>query len=92
MSKIEKTLDKWSNRPTEVNKNEVESVLIKYEFTIDKKRGSHWIASHPSLVNKQDFGSLGELCIAIKGGQKVKGVYIKTILEAISIIEEEKGL
>ena len=89
MSNVEKILQKWIlSRPVTLNKNEVETVLIKYSFNIDKKRGSHWVVSHPALINKPNFGSLGEFSIPIKSGRKVKGVYRKEILEAISIVEE----
>ena len=90
MSKIEKILRKWESRPVSVEKDEVLSVLKRYDFTIDFKRGSHIIVSHSSLVNKENFGKLGEFTIPVKSGQKIKGFYLQRILEAISIIEEEK--
>ena len=89
MSKIEKILKKWESRPILVEKDEVLSVLKRFHFNIDQKSGSHIVVSHPSLVNKPNFGRMGEFTVVIKSGQKVKGLYLERILEAISIIQGE---
>ena len=89
MAKIEKILKKWESGPTEVEREEVLSVLKRYAFIIHFKKGSHIIVSHPALVDKPNFGGLGEFTIPLKKGRKVKGFYIKNILEAITIVREE---
>ncbi len=88
MSKLDKILKKWENKPTFVEKEEVFSVLKQFNLEIDLKRGSHIIVRHPCLINKKDFGPNGEFTIPVKSGQKVRGVYLKPILKAISIIAE----
>ena len=90
MSKIEKVLRKWESKPVSVQKNEVLSILKRYCFELDFKRGSHIVVTHPALVNKPNFGPDGEFTIPVKSGRKVKGFYLKRILEAIAIIEEEE--
>jgi predicted RNA binding protein YcfA (HicA-like mRNA interferase family) len=89
MSRIEKILAKWRSKPVSVPKEQVLSVLERYGFDIEKKRGSHIIVRHPCLIDKPEFGLDGEFTIPVKGGQLVKGVYLKTILIAISILKEE---
>lgn len=88
MSKIDKILKKWKSKPTEVSKDEVITVLERFGFTIEFKRGSHIIVSHPKLVDQPHFGKLGEFTIPSKHGKLVKGIYLKTILIAIEIVNE----
>lgn len=88
MSKLEKTLNKWKNRPTLVEKEEVVSVLGRFGFDLDYKTGSHIIVTHGCLKGHPGFGVAGEFTLPIKSGRKVKGVYLKTILRAIEIIKE----
>ncbi|MBD3378514.1 addiction module toxin, HicA family [candidate division KSB1 bacterium] len=90
MSRIEKILKSWQQRPVSVPKNQVLSVLDRYGFDIEKKSGSHIIVRHSGLINKSGFGINGEFTIPVKGGQSVKGFYLKRILEAIAILEEVK--
>ncbi|MBD3386512.1 addiction module toxin, HicA family [candidate division KSB1 bacterium] len=89
MSKVEKILKKWQHKPVSVPKQQVLSIVERYGFEIENKPGSHIIVRHPSLIKKDHFGPNGEFTIPVKGGQIVKGIYLKTILKAIAIIEEE---
>ncbi|NLG16973.1 MAG: hypothetical protein GX556_06525 [Fibrobacter sp.] len=88
MSKVEKILSKWKSKPTEVDWEEIKSMLIRYGMDIDQKSGSHAVISHPSLCGKSKYGQLGEFCIPLKNGRHVKGFYLARILEAIEIIKE----
>jgi len=88
MSKLDKVLRKWQNKPIIVEKEEVLSILKRYDFEIDFKPGAHIIVRHPCLINRAGFGPNGEYTLPVKGGQKIRGVYLKAILKAISIIEE----
>ena len=86
MSKIDKILKKWESKPTEVSKEEVITILKRFGFDLEFKRGSHIIVSHSKLINQPDFGSLGEFTIPTKHGRSIKGVYLKRILIAIEIV------
>ena len=74
MSKIEKILSKWENPPPLTNLREVLSVLNKFGFDIDNKRGSHKIVSHPCLIGHKDFPANGEITIPTVKGRSVKNV------------------
>lgn len=89
MSKVEKTILKWRNRPNSVEKTEVLSILARYGFSVESKSGSHLIVSHPILVGRHGYTPDGCFCVPIKSGREVKGFYIKAILEAIDIMLEE---
>lgn len=90
MSKIDKILKKWNNRPIVVDWSEVESVLKRFEMDIDESGGgSHKVISHPKLIDQSEFGSLGEFCIPTKNGRQVKGFYLARILEAIEFLQED---
>ena len=91
MSKIEKILAKWKSHPKFVEKEEVFSVLERFGFRVESKSGSHNIISHESLIGHPNFGLRGEFCIPVKHGRKVKGFYLKRVLEAIEIVQEEEG-
>ncbi len=91
MSKVEKIFKKWENKPIFVDKEEVISILERYPFEIDYKPGSHIVVRHPCLINQVGFGVNGDFTIPVKNGQKVRGVYLKTILKAIAIITESAG-
>ncbi len=88
MSKTEKILKKWRNKPTIVRKEEVLNILRKYGFEIEHKKGSHIIVRHEKLIGKCGFGILGDFTVPVKNGRDVKGFYLKQILKAIEIIEE----
>ena len=91
MSKIDKILTKWKANPALVEKEEVFSVLERFGFTIESKSGSHTVISHEKLIGHPNFGLKGEFCIPVKHGRKVKGFYLKRVLEAIGIVQEEVG-
>ena len=88
MSKLNKILRKWENKPIFVEKEEVLSVLNRFNFEINFKPGAHIVVRHPCLINKKDFGQNGKFTLPVKSGQKIRGIYLKPILRAISIIEE----
>ena len=90
MAKLEKILKKWKSKPTEVNKDEVISVLERFGFDLDLKRGSHIVVRHPKLLKQPGFGSLGEFTVPSKHGRSIKGRYLKEILLAIKIVTEEE--
>lgn len=91
MAKIEKILKKWRARPREVSRDEVLKILNRFGIEYQFKRGSHIVARHDKLVGQKDFGLDGEFTIPVKNGRYVKGRYLKTILLALEIIQEETG-
>jgi len=91
VSKIEKVLERWRRQPTDVRLDEVLSVLNHFGFEVEHKRGSHIIVHHPKLNGHPGFDAVGGFTFPGKGGQRVKRVYIKDILQAIDIIAEEES-
>ena len=88
MSKIQKKLDKWeSNTPKFEPKDSVLSVLDRY-FTWRWEGGSHIVCYHKKLENVVNYFN-GEFTVVVQGGQRVKAVYLKNIIDAIKIIEDE---
>ncbi|HOT98165.1 MAG TPA: type II toxin-antitoxin system HicA family toxin [bacterium] len=90
MSKIEKVLEHWRRRPPEVRRDEVLSVLKHYGFEVDTKRGSHIFVRHLRLIGRPGYDALGGFVFPGQGGQRVKGAYLKDILQAIDMITEEE--
>ncbi len=92
MGKPEKFLKKWrENKPKEVRFQEVKTVLDAYFPNMwEQKSGSHIVVRHEALIGIPPFGLKGEFTVAKKGGQHVKGFYLKSILKAIEIIEEKR--
>ena len=88
MSKIDKILAGWKSKPKSVEKEEVFNVLKRFGFRIESKSGSHNIVSHEKLVGSPNFGLNGEFCLPVKHGRKIKGFYLKRVLEAIEIVQE----
>jgi len=88
VGKLEKTLKKWESKPTHVEKDEVISVLKRFEFELYFKRGSHIIVRHEKLIGVPNYGQNGEFTLPVKSGRKIKGVYLPRILEAIEIVKE----
>jgi len=87
LSKIQKILKRRKSCPTFVSREEVFSVLKRYGFKIEFKRGSHVTVRHEALVGVKNFGLDGEFTIPIYKGHWVKGIYLKRILLAIGIVE-----
>jgi hypothetical protein len=93
MGQREKLLERWRhNTPKDVPVDEVEAV-VEYYFSdsrVEGRRGSHRIVIRDRrLRNRGEFGPLGQLIIPVKGGQRVKGVYLAMLATAIEIILEE---
>ncbi len=91
MSKAEKRLKKWKNNtPKQVPRHEVEAMLDRYfpgewEF----KSGSHIVVTNEDLKGVEDYGPDGDFDIPIKGGQQVKGVYLKKLVYTIDLLKED---
>jgi hypothetical protein len=89
----EKIVEAWAKKPNpEADVESVEAILRHYfkdAFT-KAEGGSHQLrVSHPTLYGHPHFVG-GTLSVPVRGGQGVKGFYLKRIAEAISILEEAR--
>lgn len=91
MGKRDKLLERWrTNTPRDAPIDEVEGV-IDYFFGDSRakgRRGSHIVIRDDRLRNKGEFGPLGRIEIPVKGGQRVKGIYLERLIRAIDILKE----
>ncbi len=94
MTTADKLYSEWlQNPPTEARFREVKKLLDYYfpgEWT--EKRGSHIVVKSErlkELIEKENMpGITWIFTIPRKKGRKVKGTYIKRLLEYIQILEE----
>ncbi len=78
MSKLDKILNKFRQKPPEVNFSEVVYVLRAYGFEEKRIKGSHH-----SFRNSEGL----KITIPKKGGQKVKGIYVQKLLKLLELEE-----
>ncbi len=78
MSKLDKILNKFRQKPPEVNFSEVVYVLQAYGFEEKRIKGSHH-----SFRNGEGL----KITIPKKGGQKVKGIYVQKLLKLLELEE-----
>ena len=93
MGKAQKLFKKWSeNIPTDARVQEVETLLNHYFNGLwNQQKTSHIVVRCEELKTLQDYQPYGEISVPVKGGQKVKGRYIKELIKAIGILEELGG-
>ncbi len=90
MTKRQKILDKWElNTPQYAKIDEVLAILDRFFPGSRRQRGSHIIVEDERLKQLNDIALLGVLTVPVKGGQQVKGFYLKRIAEAIKHIQGE---
>ena len=78
LSKLDKILNKFRQKPPEVNFSEVVYVLQAYGFEEKRIKGSHH-----SFRNSEGL----KITIPKKGGQKVKGIYVQKLLKLLELEE-----
>ncbi|WP_028322822.1 hypothetical protein [Desulfatiglans anilini] len=90
MGKAEKLYQKWSAHiPREAHLHEVTTFLDTYFPGMWKqKSSSHIVVRCSRLAMLADYRPFGEISIPVKGGQRVKGFYIKEIIRAKRALEE----
>ncbi|MEL6460367.1 MAG: type II toxin-antitoxin system HicA family toxin [Cyanobacteria bacterium J06621_15] len=78
MSKLEKLVQQFLNRPPEVRFEDVRYILEAFGFEEKRSKGSH-----------HSFCDLEGRTITVpkKGGKKVKGVYVDKIIELLNLEE-----
>lgn len=84
-------IEAWrTKRNPEETKETVEAILVHYfgeRFEKAEGTSHQFRVSHPALYQHPHFVG-GTLSVPVKGGQSVKGIYLKRIAEAIAIIEQ----
>lgn len=92
MSKPDKILADWkANKPREVPRRDVETIIETYfpgEWRWEG--GSHIIIKSIVLKKYKGYQPYGEVTVPVKSGKKVKGFYIKDILQAIECLKYDK--
>lgn len=90
MAKVDKLLGNWRNNPpTDVPKEKVLAVLERFfPGQWEKKKGSHIVIQDDRLIGVYDYGPAGDFDMPIKGGKKVKGVYLKKLAQTIELLKE----
>ncbi|HXK48850.1 MAG TPA: type II toxin-antitoxin system HicA family toxin [Clostridiales bacterium] len=94
MTKNEKLIEKWKNYlAPEVPRKDVEKVARTYGFNIESSSsgGSHMIYSHVKLIGEPGYSEIGGFTVPYVSGKTVKKIYVKNLLKAIEIIENEEG-
>lgn len=90
MGKAEKLLEKWGKDvPKEARLQEVKTFL-NYFFPDmwDQDRTSHIVVRCDALRAFPDYQPYGEISVPVKGGKKVRGVYVKALIRAVLLIQE----
>lgn len=92
MSRADKKLGKWlNNPPTDAPKAEVLAIIRRFfPGQYEQKSGSHIVIQDDRLIGIPDYGPRGDFDIPIKGGQRVKGYYLKKLALTIKLLEEIK--
>ncbi len=95
MSKVEKRVEKWRTGKQPVPKDDLESVLNHYfpnYWNRSEKSGSHiFKISHPVIAQMVESNLDGDLTIPVSGGQKVKPVYLKKLVKAIDLLNQQES-
>jgi hypothetical protein len=95
MSKVEKRVTSWRTGKQPVPKDDVESVLNHYFpgcWSQSEKSGSHiFKISHPVIAQMADSNPYGDLTIPVSGGQKVKPIYLKKLVKAIDLLNQQES-
>lgn len=86
MARQRKILKKWLAGQKEERIETVKAIVSRFFERHEFKRGSHIIVCDSRLAGKEGYGPQGILTVPVKGGQKVKGYYLKKIVRALEEI------
>ena len=94
MAKVTKILVRWlNNTPTDARIDKVISILDRYfPGKYEQNSTSHIVVTDERLKGVPNCGPDGDFSIPVKGGQKVKGFYLKRLagmIEFLNSMEEE---
>ena len=89
MSKVDKILGKWlQNTPTDVPKNKVLAIIDRFfPGQWKQEKSSHIVIQDNRLIGIPGYGPEGDFDIPVKGGQRVKGYYLKNLVRTIKLLE-----
>ncbi len=90
MTRRDKILSSWEHKPpTDTSVEQVLGVLDYYFSKQYEFKGSHIVIQHPRLKEyPKDYGPAGNFVVVVKGGQRVKGVYLKKLASTISFLKD----
>jgi len=90
MAKVDKILDKWlNNTPTDESIERVRAIIERFfSGQHSQSSGSHIIIQDDRLKGFHDYGPAGDFAVVVKGGQRVKGRYLKRLAMTIKLLEE----
>lgn len=90
MSRVEKILEKWLNDPpVEVPKEGVLAMIKRFfPGQYEQGSGSHIVIRDDRLIDIPNYGPAGDFDVVIKGGQKVKGFYLRKLAQTIKLLED----
>ena len=90
MGKAQKLFDIWADKvPKEARLQDVKTFLNTYFTDMwEQKKSSHIVVRCEALKAFREYQPYGELSVPVKGGQKVKGFYIKQLIVAAKILAE----
>ncbi|MGA3287142.1 MAG: hypothetical protein ABSD46_06930 [Bacteroidota bacterium] len=86
MSTRKKTLEKWKyNTPVDAPIDSVKAIIDYYFGEFEQNATSHMVIKDEDLKKNGITEIAGFFVIPVSGGQKVKGRYLKRLVEAIEI-------
>lgn len=90
MGKAQKLFENWAgNVPKEARIQDVKTFLNSYFPDMwEQKKSSHIVVRCEALKAYPEYQPYGELSVPIKGGQKVKGLYIKQLIVAAQLLAD----
>ena len=90
MGKAQRLFEQWTDHiPREARVQHVKTFLDFYFPGMwDHKGSSHMIVRCEALKAFPDYQPYGEISVPVKGGQTVKGFYIKKLLTAVRLLTE----
>lgn len=91
MGKAEKLFAKWAdNVPREARVQDVKTFLDHFFPDMwNQDRTSHIVVRCEELKASPEYRPYGEISVPVKSGKKVKGFYVKRLLKAVCLIEEQ---
>lgn len=94
MVKAQKLFEKWTdNVPKEARVQDVKTFLGHFFRGMwDQQGTSHIVVRCEALKVFPEYQPYGEISVPVKGGKKVKGIYIKALIKAICLLDELGGI
>lgn len=90
MTKADKVLSRWLNNPPKDERIDKVKAFLDRHFGENWRweGGSHIIAADERLIDHDLTGPAGDFSVPVKGGQKVKGRYLKRLAILANYLKE----